>query len=163
MNNTLNDKYSKLSEDVKKLKIFYENRNLLKKEQINFVLSNQKSDETQENSLIKSNNLNTNNKENIKNYNINIDNIKNEDFDLELKNNIALKEEQEEEKKENYDENMIKSTKTKTEMKAPSNNEISKNQYIENIYSTKKRKADKSKYNISCESFKKFLNNQFIN
>ena len=156
MNNTLNDKYSKLSDEVKKFKIFYENRNLLNKEQLNLVLSNQKSDKTQENSLIKINNLNTNNKEiinikNNKNYNINIDNIKNEDFDLNLKNNIALKEEQEEEKKENYDENMIKSKKTKTEMKAPLNNEISKNQYIENIYSLKKRKVDKIKYNISCE------------
>ena len=156
MNNTLNDKYSKLSDEVKKFKIFYENRNLLNKEQLNLVLPNQKSDETQENSLIKINNLNTNNKEiinikNNKNYNINIDNIKNEDFDLNLKNNIALKEEQEEEKKENYDENMIKSKKTKTEMKAPLNNEISKNQYIENIYSLKKRKVDKIKYNISCE------------
>ena len=150
MNNTLNDKYSKLSDEVKKFKIFYENRNLLNKEQLNLVLSNQKSDKTQENSLIKINNLNTNNKEiinikNNKNYNINIDNIKNEDFDLNLKNNIALKEEQEEEKKENYDENMIKSKKTKTEMKAPLNNEISKNQYIENIYSLKKRKVDKIK------------------
>ena len=156
MNNTLNDKYSKLSDEVKKFKIFYENRNLLNKEQLNLVLSNQKSDKTQENSLIKINNLNTNYKEiinikNNKNYNINIDNIKNEDFDLNLKNNIALKEEQEEEKKENYDENMIKSKKTKTEMKAPLNNEISKNQYIENIYSLKKRKVDKIKYNISCE------------
>ena len=150
MNNTLNDKYSKLSDEVKKFKFFYENRNLLNKEQLNLVLSNQKSDKTQENSLIKINNLNTNNKEiinikNNKNYNINIDNIKNEDFDLNLKNNIALKEEQEEEKKENYDENMIKSKKTKTEMKAPLNNEISKNQYIENIYSLKKRKVDKIK------------------
>ena len=156
MNNTLNDKYSKLSDEVKKFKFFYENRNLLNKEQLNLVLSNQKSDKTQENSLIKINNLNTNYKEiinikNNKNYNINIDNIKNEDFDLNLKNNIALKEEQEEEKKENYDENMIKSKKTKTEMKAPLNNEISKNQYIENIYSLKKRKVDKIKYNISCE------------
>ena len=57
MNNTLNDKYLKLSEEVKNYKIFYENRNLLKNSLKENVLSDKKSDEIVKNTFIKSNNL----------------------------------------------------------------------------------------------------------
>ena len=53
MNNTLNDKYMQLWEEVKQLKNFYENRNLLKAQCKLNMNQKQKSEETMDNSLMK--------------------------------------------------------------------------------------------------------------
>ena len=72
MNNLVNNEYLKLCEELKQLKIFYENRKLLNnKFESNslIVQKNQKSDDTLDNSLlIKNNNFFTSNSNNeIKN------------------------------------------------------------------------------------------------
>ena len=153
MNNTLNDKYLKLSEEVKNYKIFYENRNLLKNSLKENVLPDKKSDEIVKNTFIKSNNLiNINkeiiNNENNKNNNIinfNNKNIQNNNIDLEKRNDITLKEEEEEQEeekkeKENYDENIVKNKNIKKEIIIPKMNEISKSECLEKHFCKKKRK-----------------------
>ena len=96
MNNcTLNDKYLKLLEEVKQIKNYYDNRNIFKDKFNQIILTNQKSEETMDNSFIKNNNnyINVNNKEKsiIENNNdiiTKINNNNNFNNFIELKNNI---------------------------------------------------------------------------
>ena len=80
MNNSLNDKYLQLCEEVKQLKNFYENKNLLKQKNNQFMFTNQKSEETLDNSLIKKNDY------------LNLDKIKSEKNQIKHNENLNFNE-----------------------------------------------------------------------
>ena len=163
-NNSLNDKYLQLCNEIKELKNFYDNRKLLKNKFPQISLNNQKSDDTLDNSLIKiKNNINLNNYEKNK-FETNINNniidyiipIKDKEEKIEniINKNINLKEEDKNNNfNENISENIINSNKI---FKKSLENELSNNNSGENNFCNKKRKKDKVKYFIS---FKKIKNN----
>ena len=140
MSNTMNDKYLQLLEEVKQLKNYYDNRNLLKDKYNQIIFTKQKSEETMDNSLIKNNNyinliINKEKSQIENNVIINKNNYIN-NF-IELKNNIFDKKDKNE--KENINEN----DETVINIK-------------ENQFCNKKRKNNnKIKYFISCKKCQK--------
>ena len=167
-NNSLNDKYLELCNEIKQLKSFYDNRNLLKDKSPQISLNNQKSDDTLDNSLIKNNNyinLNNNHKNqfennitnNITNNNI-INNIipskdKEPKIEYIINNNISLKEE---DQNDNFDENISENTNNNNNkiFKNSLKEEVCNNNFEEIKFCNKKRKNDKIKYFISCKNSK---------
>ena len=162
-NNSLNDKYLQLCNEIKQLKSFYENRNLLKDKFLQISLNNQKSDETLDNSLIKNNNfinLNNNEKNQFENH-ISKDiidyiipsNDKEAKIEGIIINNTKLKEE---DKNDYFNENISenRNNNNNNNLKYSLKNELSSYNCGEKKFCNKKRKNDKIKYFISCKYLK---------
>ena len=158
-NNSLNDKYLQLCEEVKQLKNFYENRNLLKNKLLSMTLVNEKNVTNFDNLLMKNNNyknitddqfikkLNNRNKLDVFIEN----NDKTSKFECYINNNISL----EERNKENYNEDIsrIVDNKKKAILYNSKEKEL-KNIDKEQNYCNKKRKNAKIKYFIICKKKK---------
>jgi hypothetical protein len=165
MNNLVNNEYLKLCEELKQLKIFYENRKLLNnKFESNslIVQKNQKSDDTLDNSLlIKNNNFFTSNSNNeIKNI------IEYKDNQLKIIDDIIINSTIQKTKNENLGKNNISleekinefchdkncnDIKEKTSKKSLGD-ELEKNSYKENNFCNRKRKI---RFFIRCKNYKK--------
>ena len=168
MNNTLNDKYMQLWEEVKQLKNFYENRNLLKSQCNLNMNQKQKSEETMDNSLMKKtdhsrNNLNFDLKDKFQidnkvflNNNIIINDFMNNQKiaqkDLVINQpNINLDEKDE---NENNNDNKLKKIKNNdiNEKKTEKTNTTNTTNTTKKLFfCNHKRKGDKIKYFISSE------------
>ena len=155
-NNSLNDKYLQLCEEVKQLKNFYENRNLLKNKLLPMTLVNEKNVKNIDILLMKNNNYkNITDDQFIKKLNNSNkldgfieNNDKTSKFECYINNNISL----EEPNKENYNEDIsrIVDNKKKAIFYNSKEKEL-KNIYKEQNYCNKKRKNAKIKYFISCK------------
>ena len=162
MNNSLNDKYLQLCEEVKQLKNYYENRNLLKHKNNLFMFTNQKSEETLDNSLIKKND--------VKNDYLNLDEIKNEKNQIKNNENLNINECTNKNELKIID-SMINKPNISLDEKDENNNnkdinEKTNNKSLENqktkkinnkkiIFCNKKRKSSKIKYFISSKNIQK--------
>ena len=165
MNNLVNDRYLKLYEEVKQLKIFYENRKSLNNKLVFIPVVIQKNDDILENSLIKNNNsiiLNNNEIENKikdnKNKNNIVDNLTLNStntisqIESKLNKNITL----EEEIKGYYNKKIYNNINEKANLFG---NEFEKNICKDKNFCNKKRKR-KIKYFISCKNFKNNKNSK---
>ena len=165
MNNLVNDRYLKLSEELKQLKIFYENRKSLNNKLVFIPVVIQKSDDILENSLIKNNNsiiLNNNEIENKikdnKNKNNIVDNLTLNStntisqIESKLNKNITL----EEEIKGYYNKKIYNNINEKANL---FENKFEKNICKDKNFCNKKRKR-KIKYFISCKNFKNNKNSK---
>ncbi len=158
MNNSLNDKYLQLCEEVKQLKNFYENRNLLKQKNNLFMFTNQKSEETLDNSLIKKNDY------------LNLDKIKSEKNQIKNNENLNFNEFTNKNELKIID-SMINKPNISLDEKDENNNnkdinEKINNKYLENknttkinnkkiIFSNKKIKSNKIEYFVSIKNIQK--------
>ncbi len=165
MNNLVNDRYLKLYEELKQLKIFYENRKSLNNKLVFIPVVIQKNDDILENSLIKNNNsiiLNNNEIENKikdnKNKNNRVDNLTLNStntisqIESKLNKNITL----EEEIKGYYNTKIYNNINEKANLFG---NEFEKNICKDKNFCNKKRKR-KIKYFISCKNFKNNKNSK---
>ena len=165
MNNLVNDRYLKLYEEVKQLKIFYENRKSLNNKLVFIPVVIKKNDDILENSLIKNNNsiiLNNNEIENKikdnKNKNNIVDNLTLNStntisqIESKLNKNITL----EEEIKGYYNTKIYNNINEKANLFG---NEFEKNICKDKNFCNKKRKR-KIKYFISCKNFKNNKNSK---
>ena len=158
MNNSLNDKYLQLCEEVKQLKNFYENRNLLKQKNNLFMFTNQKSEETLDNSLIKKNDY------------LNLDKIKSEKNQIKNNENLNFNEFTNKNELKIID-SMINKPNISLDEKDENNNnkdinEKINNKYLENknttkinnkkiIFCNKKIKSNKIEYFVSIKNIQK--------
>ena len=143
MNNcTLNDRYLKLLEEVKQIKNFYANRNIFKDKFNQIILTNQKSEETLDNSFIKNNNnyINVNNKEKFI-----IE--KNNDIITKINNNNNFN---------NFIKKSILDNKDSNSKENKNNNNInSKNENFYEIFISKKSNIIDKKENKFCNRKRK--------
>ena len=147
MNNSLNDKYLQLCEEVKQLKTFYENRNSLKDQGNQVICPNQINEKSIDNSFTKKNENKINYLE-TKDF-LNNNNLFMNTFKIEMINkpNINLDEKNE---NENFNDNISRNvindntSEKKIEKTSTNNNNIS-------TLCNKKRKGEKIKYFISYE------------
>ena len=146
MNNSLNDKYLQLCEEVKQLKTFYENRNALKEQGNQVICPNQINEKTIDNSFTKKteNKINYFETKDFLNNNLFMNTFK---IEMINKPNINLDEKNEIENfNNNISGNLINNntSEKKFEKTNTNSNNIS-------TLCNKKRKGDKIKYFISYE------------